>query len=341
MSSDATRVAVEKMEPVERAAILLLALGEVDAAEILKRMEPKEVQRVGSTMANIRDLKNDQILGVLEYFLGSVGDQSGLTLGADGYIRNMLTSALGEDKAKGLLDRILGGNTAGLDKLKWMDARMVADFIRFEHPQIQATVLSYLDADQAAEVLSYFPNTTTRVEVIMRIASLESIPPQALQELNAVLEQQFSGKSSGRFANLGGVKVASEIMNNLDQSLAGDLMEGVKQADQRVGLEIEDLMFVFENLVDVDDKGIQTLLREVSSENLLMALKGADDVLKEKVFRNMSKRAAEVLREDLEGKGPVRLSEVQAAQKEVLNVARRLSESGQIALGGAGGEAMI
>ena len=341
MSKDAAQAAAAKFEPVERAAVLLLALGETDAAEVLKRMEPKEVQRLGSAMASIRDLKNDQIAGVLDAFLMEVGDQSGLTLGANDYIRSMLTSALGEDKAKGLLDRILGGNTAGLDKLKWMDARMVADFIRFEHPQIQATVLSYLDADQAAEVLTFFPNNTTRVEVMMRIAHLESIPPQALQELNTVLETQFAGKASGRFANLGGVKVAAEIMNNLDQAIEAELMEAIKTTDARVGDEISDLMFIFENLIEVDEKGIQTLLREVSSENLILALKGADDALKEKIFRNMSKRAAEVLREDLSGRGPVRLSDVQAAQKEILVVARRLSDSGQISLGGAGGEAMV
>ena len=190
-------------------------------------------------------------------------------------------------------------------------------------------------------MLTFFPNNTTRVEVMMRIAHLESIPPQALQELNAVLETQFAGKASGRFANLGGVKVAAEIMNNLDQAIESELMEAIKTTDARVGDEIADLMFIFDNLIEVDEKGIQTLLREVSSENLILALKGAEDALKEKIFRNMSKRAAEVLREDLSGRGPVRLSDVQAAQKEILVVARRLAEGGQISLGGAGGEAMV
>ena len=337
MSKDAAQAAAAKFEPVERAAVLLLALGETDAAEVLKRMEPKEVQRLGSAMASIRDLKNDQIAGVLDAFLMEVGDQSGLTLGANDYIRSMLTSALGEDKAKGLLDRILGGNTAGLDKLKWMDARMVADFIRFEHPQIQATVLSYLDADQAAEVLTFFPNNATRVEVMMRIANLESIPPQALQELNAVLETQFAGKSSGRFANLGGVKVAAEIMNNLDQGIENELMEAIKTTDARLGDEIADLMFVFDNLVEVDEKGIQVLLREVSSDNLILALKGAEDALKEKIFRNMSKRAAEGLQEELAFMGAVKSKDVEAAQFRIIEAVRKLEADGEIELDEAQG----
>jgi flagellar motor switch protein FliG len=220
-----------------------------------------------------------------------------------------------------------------------MDGRAVAELIRYEHPQIQAIVLSYLESDQAAEVLGVL-DEKVRLDVIMRVASLESIQPQALQELNDILEKQFSGNSSTKTSKIGGVKCAADIMNFIDTNIEADLMDSIKEIDADLGGEIEDLMFVFENLKDVDDKGIQTLLREVSSDVLIIALKGADTELQEKIFKNMSKRAAELLRDDLEAKGPVKVSEVEASQKEILTIARRLSDSGEIALGGSG-EAMI
>ena len=273
-------------------------------------------------------------------FLESVGKQTGLGIGSDEYIKNMLTEALGQDKADSLIDRILvGGNTTGLDTLKWMDGRAVAELIRYEHPQIQAIVLSYLEPDQAAEVLGIL-DEKVRLDVVMRVASLESIQPQALQELNDILEKQFSGNASTKTTKMGGIKCAANIMNFIDTSIEGDLMDSIKEIDADLGSEIEDLMFVFDNLKDVDDKGIQTLLREVSSDILIIALKGADNELQEKIFKNMSKRASELLRDDLEAKGPVKISEVETSQKEILTIARRLSDSGEISLGGSG-EAMI
>jgi flagellar motor switch protein FliG len=249
-------------------------------------------------------------------------------------------TALGEDKANGLIDRILlGGNTTGLDTLKWMEARSVADIIRNEHPQIQAIVIAYLDADQAAEILTFFPEKV-RLDIMMRVASLDTVQPSALQELNDILEKQFSGNAASQTKAMGGYKVAAEIMNNLDGSIEADLMDSIKEVDEDMGNQIQDLMFVFENLKDVEDRGIQALLREVSSEVLIVALKGADDELKEKIFKNMSKRAAELLRDDLETKPPMRLADVEAAQKEILTTARRMADSGEIMLGG-GGEAMV
>jgi flagellar motor switch protein FliG len=332
---------IAHLSPVQRAAVLLLTIGEADAAEVLKHMDPREVQVVGQSMASLHSLKNEEIGGVLAFFLETVGGQSGLALGARDYVRTMITSALGEDRAKALLDRILGGSTSGLEKLKWMDARGVHEFLRFEHPQIQAIVLSYLEADQAAKVLELFQNDAVRADVMMRIASLESVPPTALQELNAVVEQQFAGRSSSRFAQLGGVKVAAEILNRLDGSLGTKVIEDIKAEDEVTSERIQDQMFVFGDLAEVDDRGIQTLLREVASDNLILALKGADEDLKQKIFGNMSKRAAELLRDDLEAKGPVRVSDVQAAQKEIVAVARRLAEAGQINLGGSGKDEMI
>ncbi len=329
-----------KVSRVDAAAILLMSLGEADAAQVLKHMGPKEVQRVGTSMAALKDVSQEQVEAIMIEFLESVGSQTGMGIGSDEYIKNMLTEALGKDKADSLIDRILvGGNTTGLDTLKWMDGRAVAELIRYEHPQIQAIVLSYLESDQAAEVLGVL-DEKVRLDVVMRVASLESIQPQALQELNDILEKQFSGNASTKTSKIGGVKCAADIMNFIDTTIEADLMDSIKEVDAELGTEIEELMFVFDNLKDVDDKGIQTLLREVSSDILIIALKGADTELQEKIFKNMSKRAAELLRDDLEAKGPVKVSEVEGAQKEILTIARRLSESGEIALGGSG-EAMI
>lgn len=330
-----------QLSKVEKAAIFLLSLGEADAAQILRHMGPKEVQKVGTAMAQMRNVNREQVERVLGDFIEVVGDQTSLGVGADGYIRKMLTQALGEDKASGLIDRILlGGNTSGLDSLKWMEPRAVADVIRYEHPQIQAIVVAYLDPDQAAEVLSHFDHKV-RLDIVLRVSSLNTVQPAALKELNLILEKQFSGSASTTRTALGGVKRAADIMNYLDSSVEGPLMDAIRDADQDLSGQIEDLMFVFDNLADVDDRGIQALLREVSSDVLVLALKGADDGIKEKFFRNMSKRAAELLRDDLEAKGPVRLSEVEGAQKEVLAVARRMADAGEIVLGGKGGEEMV
>lgn len=328
----------KKISRLESAAILLMSLGEGDAAQILKHMGPKEVQRVGVTMAQLRDVSKDDVVYVVDEFMSAVGGQTGLGIGADEYIRTMLTQALGEDKASSLIDRILiGGNTTGLDTLKWMEPRAVADMIRYEHPQIQAIVVSYLDPDQAAEILANLDDKV-RLDIMMRVASLETIQPQALQELNNILEKQFSGGSGAQTSKIGGVKRAADIMNYMDRGVEGSLMDSIKELDPDLGSTIEDLMFVFDNLREVDDRGIQALLREVSSEVLVVALKGADDEVKEKIFRNMSKRAAELLRDDLEAKGPVRVSEVEAAQKDIITIARRMAEAGEISLGGSGEE---
>ncbi|KGF65997.1 MULTISPECIES: flagellar motor switch protein FliG [Pseudomonas] len=335
------RAAAVKLSRVDKAAILLLTLGETDAAQVLRHMGPKEVQRVGVAMAQMRNVHREQVEQVMSEFVDVVGDQTGVGIGSDGYIRKMLTQALGEDKANGLIDRILlGGNTSGLDSLKWMEPRAVADVIRFEHPQIQAIVVAYLDADQAGEVLSHFDHKV-RLDIILRVSSLNTVQPAALKELNQILEKQFSGNANTSRTTLGGIKRAADIMNFLDSSIEGQLMDSIREVDEDLSTQIEDLMFVFNNLSDVDDRGIQALLREVSSDVLVLALKGSDDAIKEKIFKNMSKRAAELLRDDLEAKGPVRVSDVEGAQKEILTIARRMAEAGEIVLGGKGGEEMI
>lgn len=326
---------------IERAAILLMSLGEASASEVLKHMDPKEVQSVGAAMSQLKNVSRGQVTSVLNDFCATVQEETGLGLGTDDYVRSVLRKALGEDKAENVIDRILqGGNTKGLETLKWMDSRAVAEIIRLEHPQIIAIVLSYLEPDQSAEVIALFPERV-RVDVLMRIATLDGVQPAALNELNDIMEKQFTGSNNVKSSNVGGIKAAANILNFIDSSLEAEIMDSVKEVDADLGQNIQDLMFVFDNLNAVDDRDIQAILREISSESLVLALKGTDDELKEKILKNMSKRAAEMLRDDLEAKGPVRLSEVEGAQKEILSVARRLADAGDISLGGSGGEEYV
>ncbi len=326
---------------LDRAAILLLSLGEEHAVEILKHMGPKEVQKLGGAMASLSDVSQEQMDGVLMNFLESVGRHTALGMDSEGYVRTVLIDALGKDKAGNVIDRILlGGNAQGLESLKWMEPRAVVEVIRAEHPQIIAIVLSYLDGDQAGEILSLLPENL-QVDIMMRIATLDSVQPGALQELNLMLEKQLSGASNVQSAAVGGVKRAANLLNFVEGSVSSALMEKMAETDSDLSQLIQDQMFVFENLIEVDDAGFQTLLREVSSENLLLAMKGAEEEMKEKFYKNMSKRAAEMMRDDLEAKGPVRLSEVEGAQKEIVTIARRLADDGEIMLGGQGGEEFV
>ena len=324
---------------VERAAVLLLTIGETDAAEILKHMSPKEVQAVGEAMASMRKLNKEMVNGVLDEFCDSIGDQTALGVGSEEYLRNVLIGALGEDKADNIIDRILfGRNSKGLEALKWMDSKAVAEIIKLEHPQIIGIVLSYLDPDHAADILSALPENM-RVDIMMRIAALDGIQPNAIAELDDMLEKQFSGGGNSLKTSLvGGLKTAANILNFVETGVESEILDKVKETDEEMGQGIQDLMFVFDNLVDVEDRGVQALLREISSENLIVALKGADVAVKEKILKNMSKRAGEMLRDDLEAKGPVRVSDVETAQKEILSVARRMADSGEISLGGGGDE---
>lgn len=332
---------ISKLDGVEKAAILLLSLSEEDAAQILKHLEPKQVQKVGLAMAQTTDLNQAKIAAVHRRFIEQIQNFSTIGFQSEEFIKRALTAALGEEKAANLIDQIvLGGGARGLDSLKWMDSKQVANIIRNEHPQIQTIVLSYLEPEQSAEILSQFPEKV-RLDLTMRIANLEEVQPAALQELNEIMEKQFAGQAGAQTAKMGGLKAAADILNYLDTNLEGQLMDAIREHDEEMAQQIQDLMFVFENLIDVDDRGIQTILREVQQDVLMKALKGTDENLKEKIFKNMSKRAAELLQDDLEAMGPVRVSEVEAAQKEILSVARRLSDAGEIMLGGGGGEEFL
>jgi len=320
----------------ERAAILLMSLGEAEAAEVLKHMGAKDVQKVGQAMASLTNVSRERANDVIDRFVMELDNQTAIGVGADDYVRRVLVGALGEDKASGLIDRILlGRNSKGLEALKWMETRAVADLVRNEHPQIVAIVLAYLDPDQAAEVLALLPERM-RSDVLMRIARLDGIQPQALRELDEIMEKQFSGGGNLKSSSVGGIKVAAGILNLMDSAAEQALVAKIGEVDADLSQRIQDLMFVFDDLGEVDDRGIQTLLRDLSTETLGMALKGADARVKEKFVKNMSKRAGEMLLEDMEAKGPARVSDVEAAQKEILAAARRLADAGTIQLGGKG-----
>jgi flagellar motor switch protein FliG len=338
MSERTTEKRGEKRSGTDRAAILLLSLGEQEAAQVLKHMGAKEVQRVGAAMAHLKHVSREEVSAILTDFSSVVENQTSVGVGVDEFLRKVLVDALGEDKASSVIERInIGRSSKGLEALKWMDSRAVAELIRQEHPQIIAIVLAYLDSDHSAEILQQLP-PGVRAEVVMRIAALDGVQPTALSELDDVMEKQFAGKAAGKTSALGGAKAAANIVNCLDPGQESSLMEQITAADQALAARIQDLVFVFDNLIDLDDRSMQELLRNVPSDKLLIALKGTDDTLKQKIFKNMSQRAAEMLRDDLEAKGPVRLSEVEAAQKEILATARKLAEAGTIALAGKGEE---
>ena len=325
----------------EKAAVFLRSIGEEDAAAVLKHMTPKEVQRVGEAMAALTNVNREEVQTVLDIFVETVEEETGLGIGSRDYVRKMLVGALGEDKAGSLLDRILSGSdTTGLEQLKWLDARGVYEIIRLEHPQIIAIVCSFLEPDQSAEILNLFPDRD-QANILLRIATLDGVQPTALTELNDILEKQFSGNQGGQSTMVGGLKTAADILNFVEGSAEAAIMEKIKEQEPDIGQNIEDLMFVFENLVDVDDRGFQTLMREVQTDQLQLALKGADDTLKEKFLSNMSQRAAEMMRDDLEAMGPVRVSDVEAAQKTILSAARVLSDKGEIMLGGGAGDDFV
>jgi len=331
----------EGLSGTAQAAILLMALGADDAAAVIQHLDTRETRTVSYGMTNLGTVTTEQVRSVFERFQSQVGSQTALGgLGTEGYIRSVLGKAMGSDKAQSLVSAILlGSNAKGIDELKWIESKAIANIIRNEHPQIVAIILSLLESDKAGEVLQYLPENT-RADLLMRVANLEGVQPAALEALNTMLEQQLSGADVGKSgsAGIGGLKVAANILNQMDGSVESTIREQVKDQDESLAEKIEELMFVFENLMDVDDRGIQTLLRELPADRLALAMKGGSEELNEKIFKNMSSRASELLRDDLETMGPVRLKDVEGAQKEVVAVTRKLAEEGTIMLGGAGGD---
>ena len=323
---------------VEDAAILLMSLGEEEAAAVFKHLAPKEVQKLGETIARMKSITRERVDGVLDRFGTEAQTQHVLVQDTDEYVKAVLRKALGEDKANLLIDRILqGSDVTGIESLKWMDASSVAELLRNEHPQIVAAILVHLDFDQSSSVLKSFTERQ-RNEVLIRIATLDGIQPSALKDLNEVMSKVLAGGEKLKKASLGGAKTAAEIINLMGSSVETSALDYIREADNELAQKIMDNMFTFDDLNKLDDKGFQQLLKEVQSESLVIALKGAAPELREKVFRNMSSRAAETLREDLDSRGPVRVSEVESEQKEMLKIVRRLVDEGQIVMASGGAD---
>lgn len=328
-------------EGIHKSAILLMSLGEDEASHVFRHLGPKEVQKLSEAMAALNDIKQETIESVLEEFCHLANGKTSLGQDALDYLRKVLTKALGEEKAAGLMDRISrGDDTSGIESLKWMDAASAAELIKNEHPQIIATILVHLERDQSSAILALFTERL-RNDVLLRIATLDSVQPTALRELNGVLSKLLSGTDSIKKPRMGGVRTTAEILNFMPTALESDIIENFNQYDEEIAQKIMDEMFVFDDLLNVDNQGIQLLLREIQSDALITALKGAKEELRTKIFKNMSQRAAETLREDLESKGPVRVSEVEAEQKKILKTLRQLADDGRIALGGKGGDGFI
>ncbi len=322
---------------IRRSAVLLFSLGQADAVEVFKYLGPKEVQKISTMMTQITNLGRDEIMQAAQLFRDEAQMRASIDA-SDEFLKRVLTEALGEDKSSNLLDKITQGNDhTGIESLKWMDPASAADLIRNEHPQIIATILVHLDPDQSSAILQNFTDRL-RNDVLLRIATLEGVQPQALRELNDVLTQLLSGSDRIKKSAMGGIQLTAEILNFMGANVEHSALGSIREYDPELAQRIQDKMFVFENLRDLDNRSIQVLLREVSSESLILALKGTSNELKEKIFKNMSSRAAEMLRDDFEAKGPVKVSEVEAEQKEILKIVRKLADDGQIVMAGKGGE---
>jgi flagellar motor switch protein FliG len=326
---------------LDDAAILMMSLGEAEASEVFKHLSPKEVQKLGEAIAKTKAVTRERVNEVVDKFTGIAAAQSLLVSNSGDYVRSVLRRALGDDKAALLIDRILqGGDVSGIESLKWMEPSSVAELLRNEHPQIVAAILVHLDFDQAAEILRFFTERQ-RNEVMLRVATMEGIQPSALKDLNEVLFKVLAGSDKMRKSSLGGVKAAAEMINLMGTAIEGTVIESIRNHDPDLAQKVMDKMFVFDDVIKLDDKSIQTVLKEVSSDVLIVALKGAQPELKDKILGNMSTRAAETLREDLESRGPMRLSEVEAQQKEILKIVRRLADEGSIVIGGGSDDAMV
>lgn len=328
-------------DKLEDAAILMMSLGEAEASEVFKHLSPKEVQKLGEAIAKTRAVTRERVEEVVGKFTSVAAAQSLLVSNSGDYVKSILKRALGDDKADLLIDRILqGGDVSGIESLKWMDPSSVAELLRNEHPQIVAAILVHLDYDQAADVMKFFAERQ-RNEVMLRVATMEGIQPSALKDLNEVLFSVLAGGDKVRKSSLGGVKTAAEMINLMGSAIEGTVIESIRNHDPDLAQKIMDKMFVFDDVMKLDNKAIQAVLKEVSSDVLIVALKGAQPELKEKFLANMSSRAAETLREDLESRGPMRLSEVEVQQKEILKTVRRLADEGTIVVGGGGDDAMV
>jgi len=334
--SESLRAELASLTNIQRAAVLMLLIGEQEAAKIIQFLDPKEVQPLGAAMVSVADMSQEAISFVLDEFIATIKKQTTLGLGVQDYVETVLKRALGDDRAASVLGRIMPGQSSkGLEILRWMDARSIAEMIRGEHPQVVAIILSVLESDVAADVLNFLP-PDARPEIISRVASLDTVPPSAMQELEIIMKKQFSSNSSSASSSLGGVKTAAKILNFTKTTPLAGIMNGITGMDADLAQKIQDNMITFENLVGCDNRSIQVLMRAVEPDLLMVALKGADDAVKSKFFDNMSSRARSMFIDDMEAKGPMRLADVEEAQKQVMRIARKLADTGEMVLAGGG-----
>jgi len=333
---EALRLELETITNVDRAAVIMLLLGEQQAADIIRFLDPKEVQGLGAAMVGVADLSQEAVNIVLDDFVATIKKQTNLGLGTSDYVESVLNRALGEDKASSVLGRIMPGSSSkGLEILRWMDARAIAEMIRGEHPQVIAIILSVVEYDVAADVLNFLPEES-RPEVIQRVASLETVQPSAMEELEGIMKQQFSNSSSAKSSSFGGIMAAAKIMNFTKVDLETSILSGLSDIDEELALKVQDNMFTFENLSAVDNRAVQVLMRNVEPDMLMTALKGAHEEVKDKFLSNMSQRAKIMFLDDMEAKGPIRITDVEDAQKAIMRIARKLSDSGDLVLAGRG-----
>jgi flagellar motor switch protein FliG len=333
-AAEKLRIEMSNISGAQRAAVLMLLLGEQQASEIIKFLNPGEVQALGGAMVAVSDVSQEAVNEILDDFVSTIKKQSSLGLGTTDYVEKVFKRALGDDKAASVLGRILPGqSTKGLEILQWMDARSIADMIKTEHPQVTAIILSVLDHQVAADVLNFLPDDT-RPEIIQRVASLETVQPSAMQELESIMKLQFSTNTSSKSSSFGGIKAAAQIMNSTKTALEASIMKGLEEIDADLMMRIQDNMFTFENLSAVDNKGIQVLMRAVDNNQLMIAMKGASEEVKARFFDNMSERARGMFKDEMDAKGLMRLSDVEEAQKQIMRSARKLSDSGELVLGG-------
>lgn len=326
---------------LERSAILLMTLGEDAASEVFKHLSPKEVQKIGEMMTRLRTVPKEKVGQVLDQFQAEAAANGSLVADTDEYVKAVLRKALGEEKAGLLINRILqGSDTSGIESLKWMDSDSVSELVRNEHPQIIASILVHLERDHSGEILSKL-SPRVRADVILRVATLDGIQPNALKELNEVLSRVLAGADKLKKAALGGPKVAAEMLNGLGASLETEVLDSVRESDEELAQSIQDQMFTFEDVIKLDDRAMQSVLKEVANDGLVIALKGASAEIRDKFLKNMSQRAAEALREDLESRGPVRVADVETQQKDILKTVRRLADAGEISIGGGGEDAFV
>jgi flagellar motor switch protein FliG len=333
-AAEKLRIEMSNISGAQRAAVLMLLLGEQQASEIIKFLNPQEVQALGGAMVAVSDVSQEAVNEILDDFVATIKKQSSLGLGTTDYVEKVFKRALGDDKAASVLGRILPGqSTKGLEILQWMDARAIADMIKTEHPQVTAIILSVLDHQVAADVLNFLPDEA-RAEIIQRVASLETVQPSAMQELESIMKLQFSNNTSSKSSSFGGIKAAAQIMNSTKTALEASIMKGLEKIDADLMMRIQDNMFTFENLSAVDNKGIQVLMRAVDNNQLMIAMKGASEEVKARFFDNMSERARGMFKDEMDAKGLMRLSDVEEAQKQIMRSARKLSDSGELVLGG-------